>query len=70
MNGPDIETARLTLRPLLESVAANIALFVGDSRVARNLAVVPHPSFGCRTMSEALTAGIQYASLSNATQIQ
>jgi len=38
-----IITKRLTLRPLLDSDAANIALFVGDARVANNLAVVPHP---------------------------
>ena len=38
-----IKTERLTLRPLLDSDAANIALFVGDKRVAINLAVVPHP---------------------------
>jgi len=38
-----IKTDRLTLRPLLDSDAANIALFVGDARVANNLAVVPHP---------------------------
>ena len=38
-----IKTERLTLRPLLDSDAANIALFVGDKRVAMNLAVVPHP---------------------------
>ena len=43
MNGPDIKTERLTLRPLLDSDAANISLFVGDPRVAMNLAVVPHP---------------------------
>lgn len=38
-----IKTSRLTMRPLLDSDAANIALFVGDKRVAMNLAVVPHP---------------------------
>lgn len=38
-----IKTKRLALRPLLDSDAANIALFVGDKRVAMNLAVVPHP---------------------------
>ncbi len=43
MNGPEIKTKRLTLRPLLDSDAANISLFVGDPRVAMNLAVVPHP---------------------------
>ncbi len=43
MNGPEIKTERLTLRPLLDSDAANISLFVGDPRVAMNLAVVPHP---------------------------
>lgn len=43
MNGPEIKTERLTLRPLLDSDAANISLFVGDKRVAMNLAVVPHP---------------------------
>lgn len=36
-------TERLTLRPLLDSDAANITLFVGDKRVAEHLAVVPHP---------------------------
>ena len=43
MNGPEMKTGRLTLRPLLDSDAANISLFVGDWRVAKNLAVVPHP---------------------------
>lgn len=38
-----IKTERLTLRPLLDSDAGNISLFVGDKRVAMNLAVVPHP---------------------------
>lgn len=38
-----INTERLTLRPLLDSDAANISLFVGDERVAKNLSVVPHP---------------------------
>ena len=38
-----LKTERLTLRPLLDSDAANISLFVGDERVAMNLAVVPHP---------------------------
>ncbi len=38
-----IKTNRLTLRPLLDSDAGNIALFVGDKRVAMNLAVVPYP---------------------------
>lgn len=38
-----IKTERLTLRPLLDSDAANISLFVGDERVAKNLSVVPHP---------------------------
>ena len=38
-----IKTERLTLRPLLDSDSANISLFVGDERVAMNLAVVPHP---------------------------
>jgi len=41
--GNIIKTERLTLRPLLNSDAANISLFVGDKRVAMNLAVVPHP---------------------------
>ena len=43
MNGPEIKTERLTLRALQDFDAANIALFVGDKRVAMNLAVVPHP---------------------------
>ena len=43
MNGPEIKTERLTLRALEDFDAANIALFVGDKRVAMNLAVVPHP---------------------------
>ncbi len=43
MNGPEMKTERLTLRPLLDSDAANISLFVGDWRVAQNLALVPHP---------------------------
>lgn len=38
-----IETERLTLRPLQDSDAGLIALYVGDERVAMNLAVVPHP---------------------------
>ena len=38
-----MKTERLTLRPLLDSDAANISLFVGDERVAKKLAVVPHP---------------------------
>ncbi len=38
-----IKTERLTLRPLQDSDAANIALFVGDKRVAMKLAVVPYP---------------------------
>ncbi len=38
-----IKTERLTLRPLLDSDAGNISLFVGDKRVAMNLAVVPYP---------------------------
>ncbi|MCF6273519.1 MAG: GNAT family N-acetyltransferase [Rhodobacteraceae bacterium] len=38
-----LKTDRLTLRPLKDSDAGNIALFVGDPRVAMNLAVVPHP---------------------------
>ena len=40
---PILKTKRLTLRPLRESDAAMIALYVGDIRVAQNLAVVPHP---------------------------
>lgn len=44
MDQPKIlKTERLTLRPLLDSDAAMISLYVGDERVARNLAVVPHP---------------------------
>ncbi len=38
-----IDTERLTLRPLQDSDAGLIALYVGDKRVALNLAVVPHP---------------------------
>ncbi|MEE9454691.1 MAG: GNAT family N-acetyltransferase [Paracoccaceae bacterium] len=38
-----IKTARLTLRPLQDSDAGLIKLYVGDERVAMNLAVVPHP---------------------------
>ncbi len=38
-----IKTERLALRPLRDSDAGNIALFVGDKRVAMNLAVVPYP---------------------------
>lgn len=38
-----IKTERLTLRPLKDCDAANIALFVGDKRVSMYLAVVPHP---------------------------
>ncbi len=37
------KTARLTLRPLQDSDAGLIKLYVGDARVAMNLAVVPHP---------------------------
>ena len=43
MGAQEIKTERLTLRPLLDSDAANITLFVGDERVAKNLSVVPHP---------------------------
>jgi RimJ/RimL family protein N-acetyltransferase len=43
MNGPEIKTERLSLRALQDFDAANISLFVGDPRVAMNLAVVPHP---------------------------
>ena len=38
-----IKTERLILRPLLDSDAGLISLYVGDERVALNLAVVPHP---------------------------
>lgn len=38
-----INTARLILRPLQDSDAGLIKLYVGDERVALNLAVVPHP---------------------------
>ena len=38
-----IETERLVLRPLQDSDAGMIKLYVGDERVALNLAVVPHP---------------------------
>ena len=38
-----IKTERLTLRPLQDSDAGLISLYVGDERVAMNLAVVPHP---------------------------
>ena len=40
---PVIKTARLVLRPLQDSDAGLIKLYVGDERVALNLAVVPHP---------------------------
>jgi len=48
MNTPKIlpsvlKTERLTLRPLQFSDAGAIKLYVGDERVALNLAVVPHP---------------------------
>lgn len=38
-----IQTERLSLRPLQDSDAGLISLYVGDERVALNLAVVPHP---------------------------
>ncbi len=38
-----LKTERLTLRPLQDSDAGPIKLYVGDKRVALNLAVVPHP---------------------------
>ena len=38
-----IKTERLILRSLQDSDAGLIALYVGDERVAMNLAVVPHP---------------------------
>ncbi len=38
-----LKTDRLTLRPLQDSDAGAIRLYVGDTRVALNLAVVPHP---------------------------
>ena len=40
-----IETNRLKLRPLRASDAPRIALFVGDPRVGRNLAMTPIPYF-------------------------
>ena len=40
---PVLKTARLVLRPLQDSDAGLIKLYVGDERVALNLAVVPHP---------------------------
>lgn len=40
-----IETKRLALRPLRASDARRIALFVGDPRVGRNLAMTPIPYF-------------------------
>ncbi len=43
MNGPEIKTERLTLRPLQAKDAPLCKLYVGDWRVAQNLAVVPHP---------------------------
>jgi len=38
-----MKTERLNLRPLRDSDAGLISLYVGDERVALNLAVVPHP---------------------------
>lgn len=38
-----LKTERLVLRPLQDSDAGLIKLYVGDERVALNLAVVPHP---------------------------
>lgn len=38
-----MKTERLVLRPLRDSDAGLISLYVGDERVALNLAVVPHP---------------------------
>lgn len=38
-----MKTERLVLRPLHDSDAGLISLYVGDERVALNLAVVPHP---------------------------
>ncbi|HIP23513.1 MAG TPA: N-acetyltransferase [Rhodobacteraceae bacterium] len=43
MNGPEIKTERLSLRPLQAKDAPFCKLYVGDWRVAQNLAVVPHP---------------------------
>ena len=39
----ELETARMALRRLRAPDAGPIALYVGDARVARMLAVVPHP---------------------------
>ena len=40
---PILKTRRLTLRPLRDSDAGLIALYVSDIRISQNLAVVPHP---------------------------
>jgi len=38
-----IETETLTLRPLTQADAGEVARILGDARVARSLRVVPHP---------------------------
>lgn len=43
INPAVMKTERLTLRPLRDGDAGFITLYVGDIRVAENLAVVPHP---------------------------
>ena len=40
---PTLQTERLVLRALKDGDAKPISLYVGDIRVAENLAVVPHP---------------------------
>ncbi len=43
LNQPEIQTARLTLRPLRESDAGLWSLYVGERQVARNTTSIPHP---------------------------
>ena len=59
-----IKTERLILRPLQDSDAGLISLYVGDERVAMNLAVVPHPY-----PAGAAEAYIEYSRNSEADEI-
>jgi ribosomal-protein-alanine N-acetyltransferase len=40
---PSFESARLTIRPFMESDAADIELLAGDFQVAKTLLAMPHP---------------------------
>lgn len=59
-----IKTERLILRPLQDSDAGLISLYVGDERVALNLAVVPHPY-----PDGAAQAYIEYSRKTDTTEI-